>query len=155
MRLLIFSGAQAPLPVRYPHPSKPRLTLPPLVHRSLHTALDAQPPSAQIEAGQLIIPHPSALNKHTGSEDNEVTIKIQVTGGEPSTYLHTIREALGELASRKGLVCIDTALIGLPEDTDGKARSGLADSRNGLGRGMGGGLDCNVASAALGHYRTA
>lgn len=120
--MLIFSGAQAPLPVRYPYPAKPKLALPPLVHRSLHTALDVQPPSAQFDSGSgiLVIPHPAALTKHSASDDHEVTIKVQITGGDPSTYLSSIQDAIQVLASRKGLSSIDTALIGLPENTDGE-----------------------------------
>lgn len=43
--LLLITTSQSALPVRYPHPHKPRLVIPPLVHRSLHLALD--PPRSE------------------------------------------------------------------------------------------------------------
>lgn len=131
MRLLLFSGSQSPLAVRYPHPKDPKLVLPPLVHRALHTALDTKPPSAALNShtNTLIIPKPEALNKHTPAEyeqeDFEVTVKIQLRR-EQSTqeYLESIRSALEILSTRKGLSTPDVVLVGLPEGTcKGKERS--------------------------------
>lgn len=124
--LLVFSGSQAPLPVRYPHPAKPKLALPPLVHRSLHTALDAQPPSALFQDNLLSIPQPGTLVKHAPESDHEVTVKIQVDNGSPNA-LAAITEALDTLAQHKGLSTIDTALVGLPSQTSGELgrRKGL------------------------------
>lgn len=124
MRLLLFSGSQSPLAVRYPHPSNPRLVLPPLVHRALHTALDAKPPSAALNSNTdtLIIPKPEALNKHTPAEyeqeDFEVTVKIQLRRPQSTEAdLESIRSALEILSTRKGLSSPDVVLVGLPEGT--------------------------------------
>ncbi|EJT45443.1 hypothetical protein A1Q1_06059 [Trichosporon asahii var. asahii CBS 2479] len=130
MRLLLFSGSQSPLAVRYPHPKDPKLVLPPLVHRALHTALDTKPPSAALNShtNTLIIPKPEALNKHTPAEyeqeDFEVTVKIQLRR-EQSTqeYLESIRSALEILSTRKGLSTPDVVLVGLPEGTLGSSSS--------------------------------
>ncbi|KAI9634485.1 uncharacterized protein MKK02DRAFT_28223 [Dioszegia hungarica] len=74
--LLLFTSSQAPLPTRYPHPHKPRFVIPPLVHRTLHNALDAKPadgsdsngdtsaPGFQVDQGCLILPHPDSMVKH-------------------------------------------------------------------------------------------
>ena len=62
--LVIFTTSQSPLPIRFPRPHKPTLNLPALVHRSLHSALDASPPSLSTQDGTLIIPHPDTLIKH-------------------------------------------------------------------------------------------
>lgn len=122
MRLLLFSGSQSPLAVRYPHPKGDRLVLPPLVHRALHTALDAKPPSAALNSNTntLLIPKPDALNKHTSAEyakeDFEVTVKIQLRKQQPTeAHLDDIRSALEVLSTRKGLSSPDVVLIGLPE----------------------------------------
>lgn len=124
MRLLLFSGSQSPLAVRYPHPQDPKLVLPPLVHRALHTALDAKPPSAALNphTDTLIIPKPEALNKHTPveyeQEDFEVTVKIQLRREQSTAaYLESIRSALEILSFRKGLSVSDVVLIGLPKGT--------------------------------------
>lgn len=127
MNLLLFSGSQSPLPVRYPHPSRPTLVLPPLVHRALHTALDAQPPSVLSESSNnaLIIPHPGALSKHTLSQgtgsEYEITVKVQLSGSRSAESIVTcIRKALHVLGDVKGLTSIDIVLLGLPEGTSGK-----------------------------------
>lgn len=71
--LYILTSSQAPLPVRYPHPHKPRLVIPPLVHRTLHNALDKDPSSSTSSkqgylhderSGRVVIPHPDAISKH-------------------------------------------------------------------------------------------
>lgn len=119
VRLILFSGSQSPLPVRYARPSKPTLAIPPLVHRALHTALDAQPPSALFDksADTLVIPNPSAFVKHTsgGDKEYEVTVKIQVSAATPSSYYQTVKDALQVLADRKGLAAADIVLVGLPD----------------------------------------
>lgn len=122
MRLLLFSGSQSPLAVRYPHPKSPKLVLPPLVHRALHTALDAKPPSAALNShtDTLIIPKPEALNKHAPAEyeheDFEVTVKIQLRRQQSTeAQLDSIRSALEILSTRKGLSSPDVVLVGLPE----------------------------------------
>lgn len=98
--------------------------LPPLIHRALHTALDAKPPSAALNTSTdtLIIPKPEALNKHTPAEyeheDYEVTVKIQLRRTQPiAACLDDIRDALEILSSRKGLSSPDVVLVGLPEGT--------------------------------------
>ncbi|KAK8865606.1 hypothetical protein IAR55_000750 [Kwoniella newhampshirensis] len=62
--LILFTTSQTPLPVRYPHPRKPQLVLPPLVHRSLHNALDGEGPSVLNDEATLVIPHPDGLVKN-------------------------------------------------------------------------------------------
>lgn len=72
--LLLLTSTQAPLPTRYPHPHKPRYVIPPLVHRSLHNALDIAPkdttsqngssPGYSVVQGRLIVPHPDQIIKH-------------------------------------------------------------------------------------------
>jgi len=124
-RLILFSGSQSPLAVRYPRPAKSPLVLPPLVHRALHTALDPQQPSVLVDSDTVTIPHPGALAKHAISDgeyekEYETTVKIQLTEArDPSTVVGLIREALQVLAERKGLNTVDVVLLGLPEDVDG------------------------------------
>nr|XP_018265042.1 uncharacterized protein I303_03224 [Kwoniella dejecticola CBS 10117]OBR87200.1 hypothetical protein I303_03224 [Kwoniella dejecticola CBS 10117] len=62
--LYIFTTSQIPLPIKYAHPRKPVLVVPPIVHRSLHNALDGDTPSVSYAEGELIIPHPDGLVKH-------------------------------------------------------------------------------------------
>lgn len=69
--LYILTTSQTPLPTRYPRPHKPNLIIPPLIHRSLHTALDAKPPSVSVSASSststrsaIIIPHPDSVVRH-------------------------------------------------------------------------------------------
>ncbi|BEJ18181.1 hypothetical protein CspHIS471_0704580 [Cutaneotrichosporon sp. HIS471] len=116
VRLLLFAGSQSPLPIRYPHPDKPRLALPPLVHRSLHTALDAAPPSALFSDDLLSIPQPGTLHKHEPETDHDATVKVQVCAGA-TDYLAAIEEALGTVARVKGLSVVETGLVGLPAGT--------------------------------------
>ena len=61
---LIFTSFSNPLPRKYPHPHKPNLLIPPLIHRTLHTALDKDPPSTASTPSGLIIPHPDFIIKH-------------------------------------------------------------------------------------------
>ncbi|CAK9782255.1 hypothetical protein CC85DRAFT_325376 [Cutaneotrichosporon oleaginosum] len=130
VRLLLFAGTQSPLPVRYPHPDKPRLALPPLVHRSLHTALDAAPPSALFADGLLSIPQPGSLHKHARDADHDATVKVQVyAGGE---YLPAIEEALGTLARVKGLSEVETGLVGLPAGTGAEEWNAVWESLGGI-----------------------
>ncbi|KAK1927682.1 hypothetical protein DB88DRAFT_478877 [Papiliotrema laurentii] len=64
--ILLLTTSQAPLAIRFPRPHKPTLNLPVLVHRSLHSALDAIPPSVQTDStlASVVIPHPDTLVKH-------------------------------------------------------------------------------------------
>ena len=61
--LLIFTTTPSPLPLTYAHPRKPALSLPPLVHRSLHAALDGDVPSFGESGISLIVPRPDSLSK--------------------------------------------------------------------------------------------
>ena len=99
--LLLFAPAQNPLPVRYPHPHKPRLHLPALVHRALHSALDGEQPSfayttetttaSSSTSGSsstpssgptLVIPHPDSIIK----QDEPVSAdKVYLNGTSPSS----------------------------------------------------------------------
>ncbi|KAL1405189.1 hypothetical protein Q8F55_008814 [Vanrija albida] len=125
VHLLLFSGVQAPLQVRYSRPAKPKADLPPLVHRALHTALDSKPASASYEASSdlLIIPRPGTLHKHSWDEcslaDYDVTVKVQIVNkGTAASYAAFVGKALETLAEHKGLEQLDTVLVGLPEDED-------------------------------------
>lgn len=64
--ILLLTTSQAPLAIRFPRPHKPTLNLPVLVHRSLHSALDAIPPSVQTDStlASVVIPHPDTLVRH-------------------------------------------------------------------------------------------
>ncbi|WWC88202.1 uncharacterized protein L201_003107 [Kwoniella dendrophila CBS 6074] len=71
--LYLFTTSQIPLPIKYPHPRKPILVLPSLIHRSLHNSLDGETPSFLIQQQEgsntkgketIIIPHPDNLIKH-------------------------------------------------------------------------------------------
>ncbi|WOO85725.1 uncharacterized protein LOC62_07G009218 [Vanrija pseudolonga] len=123
VHLLLFSGVQAPLQVRYSRPAKPKYDLPPLVHRALHTALDSKPASASYDAGAdlLIIPRPGTLHKHSWDAcslaDYDVTVKIQIVNkGTAASYAAEVSKALQTLAEHKGLELLDTVLVGLPKD---------------------------------------
>ncbi len=136
VRLLLFAGSQSPLPVRYPHPDKPRLALPPLVHRSLHTALDAAPPSALFADGLLSIPQPGSLHKHAVEADHDATVKVQVCAGA-ADHLAAIEEALSTLARVKGLSVVETGLVGLPAGPGGECGAGVGVERGWRGGGAG------------------
>ncbi|EIW72709.1 hypothetical protein TREMEDRAFT_58878 [Tremella mesenterica DSM 1558] len=62
--LYLITTSQTPLPLRFPRPQKPNLVVPPLIHRSLHSALDADPPSIVKSKGTLWIPDPLTVSKH-------------------------------------------------------------------------------------------
>lgn len=62
--LLIFTTSQSPLAVKSPRPHKPILNLPPLIHRTFHTAFDAAQPSLSASDETIIIPDPDTLIKH-------------------------------------------------------------------------------------------
>ncbi|WWC96638.1 hypothetical protein V866_003510 [Kwoniella sp. B9012] len=75
--LYLFTTSQTPLPPRYPHPSKPKLILPSLVHRTLHNSLDGDTPSISFDhrngKGTVIVPHPDELVKHDLPSSNNST----------------------------------------------------------------------------------
>ena len=87
--LLLFTTSQSPLPVRFPHPRKPILLLPPLVHRTLHAALDATPPSTAFISSSsqptVIIPHPETLRKHDVPCHRSPPTRTSTTGTRTST----------------------------------------------------------------------
>nr|XP_019007619.1 uncharacterized protein I206_07634 [Kwoniella pini CBS 10737]OCF46400.1 hypothetical protein I206_07634 [Kwoniella pini CBS 10737] len=62
--IYIFTTSQIPLPIKYSHPRKPNLVIPPILHRTLHNALDGESPSILFKNSELIIPHPDELIKH-------------------------------------------------------------------------------------------
>ncbi|KIS01706.1 hypothetical protein L804_01585 [Cryptococcus deuterogattii 2001/935-1] len=138
--LVLFTTSQTPLAVRYPHPLRPILTVPPLLHRSLHNALDRDQPSAVfvgdaegvggVTQGTLYIPNleelvnPSPLsvpNGHTAPEsvqdDIELTIKIHLTVSPTSiptasAQAEWVGEALQVVRKAKCLPLPDNLLIG-------------------------------------------
>lgn len=138
--LVLFTTSQTPLAVRYPHPLRPILTVPPLLHRSLHNALDRDQPSAVfvgdaegvggVTQGTLYIPNleelvnPSPLsvpNGHTALEsvqdDIELTIKIHLTVSPTSiptasAQAEWVGEALQVVRKAKCLPLPDNLLIG-------------------------------------------
>lgn len=114
--LYIFTTSQAPLAARYPRPAKPTLIVPPLIHRSLHQALDLTPPSlGQSSDGGLVIPHPDLLRKHDLTEDGEteVTLKIHLVGEADAQERHRwVEDALGLLDTHLGIKGADTLLVG-------------------------------------------
>jgi hypothetical protein len=147
--LYIFTTSQNPLPGRYPRPAKPVLIVPPLIHRSLHQALDQTPPSLTVSSGSeststpagIRIPHLDHLRKHDlpprseqGPDETEITIKLHLVG--PSTSEEKgqwVQEALKLVQNALGLVGADTLLIGFKGvDYKGKKTVDSADS-NGNG----------------------
>jgi hypothetical protein len=122
MRLLLFSGSQSPLATRHPRPkSTSALTLPPLVHRALHTALDPEAPSAVVSSGTLVIPQPGALARHAlaqGETEFETTVRIQLCRADADRVVASVSEALAVLEQLKGLGSVDVVLLGLPEGVD-------------------------------------
>ncbi|OXG90807.1 hypothetical protein C345_01539 [Cryptococcus neoformans A2-102-5] len=138
--LVLFTTSQTPLAVRYPHPRKPILNVPPLLHRSLHNALDRDQPSAafvgnaggveDVAQGTLYIPNleelvkPSPLavpNGHASPElvhDNiELTVKVHLIVSPTSTPTASARadwvnEALQVFRKAKRLPLPDNLLIG-------------------------------------------
>ncbi|WVN85514.1 uncharacterized protein L203_100661 [Cryptococcus depauperatus CBS 7841] len=123
--LLLFT-LQSPLPVRYPHPSKPALVIPPLLHRSLHTALDLPSPSASLTDGSLRIPSvadlavPESRQNVNGSaladavNDTELTVKIHLVSSLEAGVSRAswVQEALAILAESKKLGKPDNLLVG-------------------------------------------
>lgn len=145
--LYIFTTSQSPLAARYPRPTKPSLIVPPLVHRSLHLALDQSPPSLHIE-GQagLIIPHPDQLRKHAPHHDEiEVTLKIHLVGDASGVERSQwVLDALELLDRHLGLKGADTMLVGFKGvdykgkktvETDGPDASASGSDRSTLVNG--------------------
>lgn len=142
MSLTLFTTTQSPLPVRYPRPSASgSLLLPPLIHRSLHSALDSEPASALVDAGArtITVPHPDKITKHdiplaTATADHsahELTVKVHlVADGSSSERARWVEESLELLSSIKGLSGVDSLLVGFRGiDYKGKksAASGWGD----------------------------
>ncbi|OCF75303.1 hypothetical protein I204_04156 [Kwoniella mangroviensis CBS 8886] len=86
--LYLFTTSQTPLPPRYPHPSKPKLVLPSLVHRTLHNSLDGDAPSLSFDQGNgkgtVIIPHPDGLVKHDLPSSSNSTSQSQSHNPSPN-----------------------------------------------------------------------
>jgi len=119
--LYLFTTSQNPLPGRYPRPTKPVLIVPPLIHRSLHQALDQDPPSLSVSqdaAAQITIPHIDHLRKHdipsaSDREDVEITLKLHLVGpGSSADQASWVKEALGLVQTALGIGGADTLLIG-------------------------------------------
>jgi len=117
--LYIFTTSQNPLSVRYPRPAKPSLIVPPLIHRSLHQALDQSPPSLSISSTKAItIPHIDHLRKHdipsaSEREDVEITLKIHLVGpADAQEKSEWVKEALSLVQTGLGIGGADTLLIG-------------------------------------------
>ena len=117
--LYLFTTSQNPLPGRYPRPAKPALIVPPLIHRSLHQALDQSPPSLSISSAKAItIPHIDHLRKHDipsapEHDDVEITLKIHLVAPANATeQAGWIKEALGLVQTAIGIGGADTLLIG-------------------------------------------
>jgi hypothetical protein len=119
--LYIFTTSQNPLPGRYPRPTKPVLVVPPLIHRSLHQALDQTPPSlsvSQDDAQQITIPHIDHLRKHdipsaSDRKDVEITLKIHLVAPASSAdQASWVKEALSLVQTALGIGGADTLLIG-------------------------------------------
>lgn len=112
--LLLFTTSQTPLAPRYAHPAKPELIIPSLLHASLHSALDREPPSFKLNPdGVLMIPDPKdgiddvrgdfpysgpITQESSGGERNfdeaEITVKMYLV--TPST--HTIEQQKAQVA---------------------------------------------------------
>jgi hypothetical protein len=173
--LILFTTSQIPLPTRYPHPHKPNLLIPPLVHRSLHSALDSTPPSYTSTNTTLYIPDIETLAKHdlpptspstststrpsvidpnldgqppsTSFTESEVTAKLHfVSPSSPSTRLEWINDALATLSKYKGLTRIDNLLIGF-KSIDYRGRKTAASEMFGCGAE---GLESDVGSEDVG-----
>jgi hypothetical protein len=117
--LYLFTTSQNPLPGRYPRPAKPALIVPPLIHRSLHQALDQSPPSLSISSKKAItIPHIDHLRKHDipsapERDDVEITLKIHLVGpANPTGQAGWVKEALVLIQTALGIGGADTLLIG-------------------------------------------
>ena len=193
--LLVFTTSQIALPRRYPHPHKPNLIVPPLIHRALHSAFDPDPPRVSVSGSTIIIPDPESIVKHdlpltlanngnapaqessatgqagveaaaldssqppTSSDrpdgleksditDAEITVKLHLVGPSkgPSSdsasstspsqiserRLRWIVQALEALRRYKGLVEIDTLLLGF-KGIDYKGKKTVASEFFGCG----------------------
>ena len=149
--LYVLTTSQTPLPTRYPRPHKPVLLLPPLIHRSLHAALDLKNPSASTSSSSIIIPHPDTLVKHdvparsearappaddedeAEESDAEVTVKLHVVGkADPKVRAGWVTESLEILGTHKGLRGIDTLLLGF-SGVDYKGKKTVASEMFGCG----------------------
>ena len=100
--LLLFTTTQTPLPVRYPSPeSQKSLLIPPLLHASLHLAIDRAPQSLTLtDEGVLMIPNPEdrideingnrsgadvdADGDEAADADTEITVKFHVVSNSPA-----------------------------------------------------------------------
>ncbi|KAI5454670.1 hypothetical protein NCC49_003561 [Naganishia albida] len=100
--LLLFTTSQTPLAVRYPTPENARsLLIPPLLHASLHLAVDRPSPSMTLtEEGVLMIPNPEDRideingNRSIGdvepekveeaNDDSEITVKFHIVSDSPA-----------------------------------------------------------------------
>jgi hypothetical protein len=100
--LLLFTTTQTPLPVRYPSPeSQKSLLIPPLLHASLHLAVDRAPQSLTLtDEGVLMIPNPEdrideingnrsgpdvdAEGDEAADADTEITVKFHIVSDSPA-----------------------------------------------------------------------
>jgi hypothetical protein len=117
--LYLFTTSQNPLSARYPRPAKPALIVPPLIHRSLHQALDQSPPSLSISSSKAVtIPHIDHLRKHdipsaSEREDVEITLKVHLVGpGSAGEKAGWVKEGLSLVQTALGIGGADTLLIG-------------------------------------------
>jgi hypothetical protein len=147
--LYVFTTSQNPLPGRYPRPTKPVLIVPPLIHRSLHQALDQSPPSLSVSSASgsgagstgssITIPHLDHLRKHdipprseNGSDETELTIKLHLVGPSAAKEKSQwVQEALQLAQTALGLVGADTLLIGF-KGVDYRGKK-TAETSNGNG----------------------
>ena len=145
--LYIFTTSQTPLAARYPRPTKPTLNVPPLIHRSLHQALDQTPPSLSTSTtpeGAITIPHPDQLRKHDipvapEHDEVELTLKIHLVGeGTAEERSQWVQDALRLLDTHLGLGGADTLLVGFKGiDYKGKKTESETDSVDVNGNGDG------------------
>lgn len=136
--LYIFTTSQTPLAARYPRPTKPTLNVPPLIHRSLHQALDQTPPSLSSTTTSpkgITIPHPDHLRKHDipvapEHDEVELTLKIHLVGeGSAEERSQWVQDALALLDTHLGLGGADTLLVGFKGvDYKGKKTETETDS---------------------------
>ncbi|KAK4686914.1 hypothetical protein P7C73_g3196, partial [Tremellales sp. Uapishka_1] len=131
----IFTTSQTALPVRYPHPRKPQLLVPALIHRCLHSSLDQTPPSLSVNKGDqggkvIVIPNELDIPKYDLLEsDVELTVKLHLV---TSPSLSIVKEALHFLSIYKGLDRIETLLIGF-RGIDYKGKKTAASEMFGCG----------------------
>nr|XP_019050702.1 hypothetical protein I302_01141 [Kwoniella bestiolae CBS 10118]OCF29632.1 hypothetical protein I302_01141 [Kwoniella bestiolae CBS 10118] len=109
--LYIFTTSQTSLPPRYPHPSKPRLVLPSLIHRTLHNSLDGDSPSILSQENGVIVPHPDGLVKHDIPSTS--TSSHQDTNPNPNAdpdVRGDVNEVNGGLGDTSGNYLVDSEL---------------------------------------------